>query len=53
MTTARTLDLSKLQSPERLELAKQTLEGFARDGFIKIVGHGMTENELTQILAWV
>lgn len=48
-----TLDISKLHGAERLAIAKQALEGFTRDGFIKIVGHGIPEDEITRLLSWV
>lgn len=49
----RTLDLSKFHGPGRLEFAKQALEAFAQDGFIKIIGHGIPSEEISRLLAWV
>jgi len=51
----RTLDLSKFHGtePERLVFAKEALEGFAKDGFIKIIGHGIPVEDMTRLLDWV
>jgi len=47
------LDLSDFDGPGRLEFADKALEGFKRDGFIKIVGHGIPASDIKQLLAWV
>lgn len=49
----RTLDLRDFHGAKRAEFAQQALEGFATDGFIKLVGHGVSAEEFTQLLAWV
>ncbi|ETS81353.1 hypothetical protein PFICI_06355 [Pestalotiopsis fici W106-1] len=49
--TPFTLDLSDFQSNSP-EFARKALEGFRRDGFIKLVGHGISESEINQLLAW-
>jgi len=46
------LDLSDFDGPGRLEFADKALEGFKRDGFIKIVGHGIPASDIKQLLAW-
>lgn len=46
------LDLSEFDGPNQLEFANKALEGFRRDGFIKIVGHGIPDSEIAQLLAW-
>lgn len=51
----RTLDLAKFHGSdvEQQEFARDLLEGFSETGFVKLVNHGFSQEDLTKLFAWV
>ncbi|KAB8218714.1 putative gibberellin 20-oxidase [Aspergillus novoparasiticus] len=51
----RTLDFAKFvggTERERHEFATSLLDGFVKEGFVKVVNHGFSKADLDQLLAW-
>lgn len=54
--TLPTLDLSLYtdgDTGERQKLASQLLESLSKDGFVKLVGHGISRETVNELLRWV
>jgi isopenicillin N synthase-like dioxygenase len=51
----RTLDFARFygSDEEQQTFAQELLEGFSESGFVKIVNHGVSLEDLAHLFAWV
>ena len=56
MMTLATVDLSLFKSGrdvDRQQFASQLLSGLSQHGFVKLVGHGISNSVISQSFGWV
>ena len=56
MMTLATVDLSLFKSgrdTDRQQFASQLLSGLSQHGFVKLVGHGISNSAISQSFGWV